>query len=146
MEQKKKLTAALLCFFLGWFGVHRFYVGKTGTGILQILTLGGFGIWKFIDLLMILFDKFKDINGQDLYSLPIEHNAKQKKLVAAILCFFVGIFGVHRFYTGKIGTGILQILTLGGLDIWASVDLITILCDEFTNIQGQGLSYFGVKF
>ena len=44
--QKSWVVALLLCFFLGGLGVHRFYVGKVGTGILQIVTVGGFfGIW-----------------------------------------------------------------------------------------------------
>jgi len=60
---KQKVVAALLCFFLGCFGVHRFYVGKWGTGILQILTLGGLGIWAFIDFILILIDKFTDKQG-----------------------------------------------------------------------------------
>jgi TM2 domain-containing membrane protein YozV len=58
---KSRLAAALLAFFLGGFGVHRFYVGKIGTGILIIVTIGGFfGIWVLIDLIMILVGVFKD--------------------------------------------------------------------------------------
>ena len=44
-SDKKILPAFLLCFFLGIFGAHRFYVGKIGTAIAQIFTLGGLGIW-----------------------------------------------------------------------------------------------------
>lgn len=51
-------------FFLGSnIGVHRFYNGKTGTGILMILTLEGFGIWATIDIIMILFGKFTKKDG-----------------------------------------------------------------------------------
>ncbi len=58
---KSRLAAALLAFFLGALGVHRFYVGKIGTGIAIILTFGGFfGIWPLIDLIMILVGSFKD--------------------------------------------------------------------------------------
>ena len=43
ISPKSRLVALLLCFFLGPLGVHRFYVGKIGTGILMLLTLGGAG-------------------------------------------------------------------------------------------------------
>ncbi|MFC1842852.1 TM2 domain-containing protein [Candidatus Dependentiae bacterium] len=65
--------------------------------------------------------------------------APQKKLTAALLCFFFGAFGAYRFYVGKYGTAILQLLTLGGLGIWATIDFIIILCGDFTNAQGQKL-------
>lgn len=52
---KSKLVAILLCFFLGEFGVHRFYEGKVGTGILWMLTLGLFGIGWLVDLIILLF-------------------------------------------------------------------------------------------
>ena len=65
-DQKSWLVALLLCFFLGVLGVHRFYVGKIGTGILMILTLGGLGIWWAIDFIMIVVGAFTDKEGNKI--------------------------------------------------------------------------------
>ncbi|WP_319464129.1 TM2 domain-containing protein [Micromonospora sp. RTP1Z1] len=64
--QKSWLVAVLLCFFVGVLGVHRFYVGKVGTGVLQLVTFGGLGIWTLIDFILILVGSFKDKQGQPL--------------------------------------------------------------------------------
>lgn len=68
-SEKDWLVTLLLCIFFGGIGVHRFYAGKIGTGILQLITLGGCGIWTLVDLIMIITGSFKDKNGN-----PITNN------------------------------------------------------------------------
>lgn len=70
MEKSEKgfVPTLLLCFFLGGLGVHRFYAGKVGTGILMLLTLGGLGVWAIIDFVIIACGSFKDAKG-----LPIKN-------------------------------------------------------------------------
>lgn len=60
---KKKWVAFFLCLFFGGLGIHRFYVGKVGTGILWLLTAGCFGIGWFVDLILILIGGMSDQNG-----------------------------------------------------------------------------------
>ena len=66
-SEKGFVPTLLLAFFLGGLGIHRFFVGKIGTGILQLITLGGLGIWALIDIIMIVLGAFKDKSG-----LPIK--------------------------------------------------------------------------
>lgn len=67
LSPRSRLVAMLLCYFLGLFGAHRYYVGKIGTGILMLLTGGGFVIWWLIDLVVILVGSFYDKEGRRLF-------------------------------------------------------------------------------
>jgi len=63
VSSKSRLVAFLLCWFLGYLGIHRFYVGKTGTGILWLFTGGLFGIGWVVDFIVIICGGFKDSNN-----------------------------------------------------------------------------------
>jgi ribosomal protein L37E len=62
-EGKEWMPTLLICLFLGVFGIHRFYTGHVAIGLLQLLTLGGCGIWTLIDFALILTGSYKDSKG-----------------------------------------------------------------------------------
>lgn len=66
MTGKRNLPVFFLCLCLGMYGFHRFYVGKIGTGILQLLTFGGFCFWWFVDLIIIISGGFTDKEGNKI--------------------------------------------------------------------------------
>jgi TM2 domain-containing membrane protein YozV len=63
-EGKSQLIALILCILIGTIGIHRFYLGYIGIGLIQLFTLGGFGIWTLIDLIMIITGDLKPKNGE----------------------------------------------------------------------------------
>ena len=66
-EQRNRwITCLILCWLLGVFGAHRFYTGHTTLGVLQLLTLGGCGVWALIDFIIIVSGNFKDANGNSV--------------------------------------------------------------------------------
>jgi len=66
VSDKRILPAFLLALLFGWVGAHRFYVGKTGTAIVQLLTLGGLGIWCMVDIVMLIVGAFTDGDGNKI--------------------------------------------------------------------------------
>ena len=56
MAKTKKanwILTLVMSIFFGWFGVDRFIMGKVGTGLLKLITFGGFGIWWLVDIILI---------------------------------------------------------------------------------------------
>jgi TM2 domain-containing membrane protein YozV len=66
MEKKSWLATLILCFFLGYLGIHRFYTGHTVLGVVYLCTLGLLGIGVFVDFFLILFRAYKDSDGNAL--------------------------------------------------------------------------------
>jgi TM2 domain-containing membrane protein YozV len=64
ISDKSRLAVSLFAWFLGVFGVHRFYLGKIGTGFLMLFTAGGLGIWSLVDFIMAVAGVMKDKDGK----------------------------------------------------------------------------------
>lgn len=71
-NQKSPTVALLLWLFLGVFGAHRFYLGDTGVGLGQLLTLGGLGVWALLDV-FFLFGRVRQVNEEALRSAYYQH-------------------------------------------------------------------------
>ena len=112
-----KVVGYILWIF-GFTGAHRFYYGKPITGTIWLFTLGLLGIGWLIDVFLIPgMDRKAD---RRFVPGPIDYSA------AWILLTLLGVFGVHRFYMGKWGTGLLYLCTLGLLGLGIIYDFWTL--------------------
>ncbi|MBF0607441.1 MAG: TM2 domain-containing protein [Magnetococcales bacterium] len=88
------MTTFYICCFSGVMGIHRFYVGKTGTGILMLLSFGGGGVWWLIDMIMVLSGVFRDKSNLVIPCTTDERNKALK--IAGItfgILFILGMIG-----------------------------------------------------
>ena len=82
---RSRTVALLLCGMLGVFGAHRFYVGRTRSAVLQLVTIGGFGIWWLVDLIMVATGSFRDEEGRLVSSWEPERDHLVSSGTAAAL-------------------------------------------------------------
>jgi len=116
-ETHSKLVGYLLWIF-GFTGAHRFYYGKPISGAIWFFTFGLFGIGWIIDLFLI--PSMNRNAARHYVAGPIDYS------LAWIFLTFFGVFGVHRFYMGKWGTGLLYLFTVGLLGIGILYDFFTL--------------------
>ena len=111
-------TIGYILWIFGFMGAHRFYYGRPVTGTIWFFTLGLFFIGWIVDLFLIpSMDRSADIRYVEG---PVDYN------LAWILLTFLGVFGIHRFYLGKIVTGIIYLFTGGLFLIGVIYDLWTL--------------------
>ena len=106
MQKTHSKAIGYLLWIFGFFGAHRFYFGRKLTGILWFFTAGLFLIGWLVDLFLI--PGMERRAGEEYKAGRIDYS------IAWILQTFLGVFGIHRFYMGKVWTGLLWLLT-GGL-------------------------------
>ena len=112
------IAIGYICWIFGFFGAHRFYYGKKITGAIWFFTLGVFFIGWLIDLLLI---PRMDAQADRRYVAGrLDYTA------ACLLLTFLGPFGIHRFYMGKLVTGVIYLLTGGLCGIGWLYDLLTL--------------------
>ena len=120
-----------LLWIFGFMGAHRFYYGRQISGTIWFFTLGLFFIGWIIDLLLI--PGMSRSADRRYVAGPVDYN------LAWILLTFLGIFGVHRFYMGKIFTGLIWLCT-GGLFLLGWLwDLLT-LNEQLSEVNSTQLS------
>jgi len=140
ISPKSRLATTLLAFFLGVFGAHRFYIGKTVTAIVMLLLgiaglatilatlwplntewffvgvsfIAVVGIWAFVDFIFAVIGRMKDDESRLIQKwglvVPAGRTSPKSRLSTTLLAFFLGIFGAHRFYIGKTITAIVMLL------------------------------------
>jgi TM2 domain-containing membrane protein YozV len=131
VEQPQRTHSKFLGYLLwifGFIGAHRFYYGKQLTGVIWFFTLGLFLVGWIIDLFLI--PSMEREAERRFVAGPINYN------LAWILLTFLGLFGVHRFYIGKVFTGLLYLCTGGLFLLGYLYDFLT-LNEQLSEVNGK---------
>jgi len=126
------LALGYVLWIFGFLGAHRFYYGRPVSGTIYFFTFGLFLIGWLVDL--ILMPKLQHDADQVFTLGHINYS------IAWVLLTFLGIFGIHRFYLGKWGTGLLYLFTCGFFLIGVIYDYWT-LNDQITQENNRGYAY-----
>jgi TM2 domain-containing membrane protein YozV len=170
ISQYTMQTVGLLALFVGWLGVHRFYVGHKRTGALQaalgiLSAISGLVpifalpllMWVVLDIVWIITREFTDGRGLRVARLDAkdtrvyagsrvppklrEASASLKsRSIAMILVLLLGLIGAHRFYVGRVGSGLAMLFTLGGFGLWWLIDLVIVASGQLKDDEGKWVS------
>jgi TM2 domain-containing membrane protein YozV len=121
-------TIGYLLWIFGFLGAHRFYFGKQISGVIWFFTLGLLGIGWLIDLFLI--------PGMERDAARKYATGRADYSLAWILQTFLGLFGIHRFYLGKVWTGLLWLVSGGLFGIGYLYDYFTLneQVDEYNRV------------
>jgi len=111
-KRRHFLAVFFLSFMWGVFGADRFYLGKYWTGLLKLLTFGGFGLWAIIDLTMVMSGSMRDKQGNEMleYARYKRFANNYTLIFGLVLVALIVITGVSVYYT------ISQLLSNGGIE------------------------------
>ncbi|MEZ6093142.1 MAG: TM2 domain-containing protein [Pirellulaceae bacterium] len=126
---------AYILWLFGFMGLHRFYLGRPVSGTIWFFTLGLLGVGWIIDLFLIP-GMVNQCNAR--YQM-----GRTDYSVTWLLFYFGGYLGLHRFYQGKLITGIVYLLTFGLMGIGLLYDLLT-LNEQVDNTNRFYVSWFDV--
>jgi len=131
-RQRHFLAVFFLSFMWGSFGVDRFYLGKFWTGLLKLLTFGGFGLWTLIDLTIIMTGSMRDKQGYEM-----REAAKYKKFAAMTVLIFALVLGAVILISGASAIyTVTQFVQNGGIEnLMPSVDGQIPNLDQYQNIN-----------
>lgn len=133
-NQRHFLAVFFISFMWGTLGVDRFYLGKVGTGILKLVTFGGFGLWTIIDLVLIMSGTMRDKQGHEMLQA-----ARYKKFAAMTVLWFAIITGLVVLISGASAIlAISQLVTqvqTGGIDKLLPAGLNIPGLDQLTSPQ-----------
>lgn len=106
-RQRHYLAVFFLSFMWGTFGVDRMYLGKWGTGILKLVTAGGFGLWVIVDIILIISGAMRDKQGR-----PMLQFEEYKKFTYWLILIFALALGVIMLVFGTIIIiGVMEFIT-----------------------------------
>lgn len=161
ISPKNYYTAVILCIVSGIFGIHWFYIGRPRYGLFDLgLSIAAISFFfsghPFLGLFVLLLDwihsiavAYRLVTGVEVdgggrrvaypgQKLGPEEKDKKGFTPTLLLALTLGGLGMHRFYVGKTGTGILIILTFGGFGgLWVVIDIIMIATGVFKDKAGN---------
>lgn len=138
---RSQSSAFVLAYFLGVFGIDRFYLGHVGLGFLKLFTFGGLGIWAIIDCVLIGTGQMKDAEGLTLARDVPTGNPTKSQSSVMLLSMFGGGLALDRFYLGDTGLAILKLVTCGGFGIWTLFDVIQTGSGKRLDAEGNSLRW-----